>query len=146
MCFWSSSRCRIIWKETEKMVNIFLSWAASTHFREDKVCFFFFFSCYDIYIISVDSLARLYLSQVEKYIYFRWKKKKMGRNHKGVRATTERKAELWLPSCLMKSLVFKGEMHCSSWPFYSRANRNPGSFVVGEGALQLSGSVCYRRR
>ena len=70
----------------------------------------------------------------------------MGRNHKGVRATTERKAELWLPSCLMKSLVFKGEMHWSSWPFYSRANRNPGSFVVGEGALQLSGSVCYRRR
>ena len=34
------------------------------------------------------------------------KKKKMGRNHKGVRATTERKAELWLPFCLMESLEF----------------------------------------
>lgn len=32
--------------------------------------------------------------------------KKMGRNHKGVRATTERKAEFWLPSCLMENLEF----------------------------------------
>lgn len=30
----------------------------------------------------------------------------MGRNHKGVRATTERKADFWLPSCLMESLEF----------------------------------------
>ena len=32
--------------------------------------------------------------------------KKMGRNHKGVRATTERKAEFWVPSCLMENLEF----------------------------------------
>ena len=87
------------------MVNIFFILSCINSFQGRESFFFFLFSCYDIYVISVDSLARLHLSQVEKYIYFRWKKK-MGRNYKGVRATTERKAELWFPFCLMESLEF----------------------------------------
>lgn len=65
------------------MVNIFFFILSCINSFQGRESFFFFlFSCYDIYVISVisvDSLARLHLSQVEKYIYFRWKKKKDGK-------------------------------------------------------------------
>lgn len=51
------------------MVNIFFIVSCINSFQ-GRESFFFFFSCYNIYVISVDSLARLYLSQVEKIYIF----------------------------------------------------------------------------
>ena len=68
--------------------------------------FVLFFSPVMTFISFLLTLQLDFISAKLKNIYILDGKKEMGRNHKGVRATTERKAELWLPSCLMKSLEF----------------------------------------
>lgn len=82
ICFQSPSRCRIIWKEAEKSCEYFLSWIVSTHFREEKACWFIlvWHFCHFLWLSRWTSSQQSWkkYKKMEK-IFQRWEKKKEGK-------------------------------------------------------------------
>lgn len=128
ICFQPPSRCRIIWKDTQKSSVYFypeLSFLVSTHFegRESLV----FFSCYDISVFLFFFLLSGWTSSQQS-----WKKKTIldRGGHDGKKPEEGREAQhtkKQKSGCPVAIWVFKEETCSNGWFCYFRANRNPRS-------------------